>query len=192
MIRHSIFCMFQEQQGLKFHVNRLLGRRCTWNVKRYFQWNGKQIFSNVVCCSCDWRFKDLSVLHYKFNSYVNTWIEHCSKFFISLFQKSANCVVSQFLSPPKVLVLRKKPYRLTYAPISACASLQSDQYIRCLQEKKMLLWLSKMRLVKTVIRLRDRAGWSDSSCDANVRLCVFWRCGSNTVDSRYLELAYLE
>ena len=37
-------------------------------------------------------------------------------------------------------------------------------------------WLSKMCPVKIVIRLRECAGWSESSLDACVRRYVFWRC----------------
>ena len=30
----------------------------TWNIRSYFLWKTmKKIFMNVVCCSCDWRFK---------------------------------------------------------------------------------------------------------------------------------------
>ena len=39
-------------------------------------------------------------------------------------------------------------------------------------------WLSKMRPAKILIRLRECAGWSESSPDAHVQRYVFWRYGS--------------
>ena len=41
---------------------------------------------------------------------------------------------------------------------SACASVQSDQSLRCPHEETLHPWLSKMRPVKILIRLRECAG----------------------------------
>ena len=60
----------------------------------------------------------------------------------------------------------------------ACASAQSDRSLRCPQEETLHPWLSKTRPVKIQIRLRECAGWSESSLGAHVQRYVFWRCGS--------------
>ena len=52
---------------------------------------------------------------------------------------------------------------------SACASAQSDQSLRCSHEETLNPCLSKMRPVKILIRLRESAGWSESSVYAHVR-----------------------
>ena len=43
------FFFFQRKQVLTFHVNHLLGRRFTWNVKTCFLWKMKKKFLNVIC-----------------------------------------------------------------------------------------------------------------------------------------------
>ena len=50
---------------------------------------------------------------------------------------------------------------------------QSD--LRCARKETLHPWLSKMRLVKSLIRLREHAGWSESSLCAHVRRYDFWR-----------------
>ena len=61
------FLIFQRKQVLIFHVNHLPSRRFTWNIKTCFLWKlkktkqKKNIFQNVVWCSCDWRLVTLSV-----------------------------------------------------------------------------------------------------------------------------------
>ena len=57
-----------EKKGLSCHVNRLLGRRVTWNAKPSFIWKiniKKKIFQNVVFCRCDWCFKGYAVYCFK-------------------------------------------------------------------------------------------------------------------------------
>ena len=67
---------------------------------------------------------------------------------------------------------------------SACASAQSDQSLRCAQEETLHLWVFKMRPLKILIRLRECAGWSESSMGARVRRFVSWRCGLSVVAFR--------
>ena len=52
---------------------------------------------------------------------------------------------------------------------SACASSQSDQSLRCPHEETLHPWLSKLRMVKVLIRLRECADWSESSLGAYVQ-----------------------
>ena len=54
-------------------------------------------------------------------------------------------------------------------PNSACASAQSDQRVRCPLEETLHPWLSELRPVKILIRLRSCAVWSESSLGAHVR-----------------------
>ena len=61
---------------------------------------------------------------------------------------------------------------------SACASAQTDKSLRCSHDQTFHPWLSKMRPVKILIRLRECADWSESSLGAHVRRYVFWVCGS--------------
>ena len=61
---------------------------------------------------------------------------------------------------------------------STCASAQSDQSSLCPLDETLHPWLSKMRSVKILIRLRECAGLSKSSLGAHVRRYVFWCCGS--------------
>ena len=56
---------------------------------------------------------------------------------------------------------------------SACASAQSDQNLRGPHEETLQLWLSKMCTVKILIRLRECAGWSESSLGTRGRKYVF-------------------
>ena len=57
-ILKCFFFIFQRKQVLIFYVNCLPSRRFTWYIKTSFLWKiKKKIFQNVVCCSCDWRFK---------------------------------------------------------------------------------------------------------------------------------------
>ena len=50
---------------------------------------------------------------------------------------------------------------------SACACAQSDQNLRCPHEETLHLWLLEMHTVKTMIKLRECAGWSESSLGAH-------------------------
>ena len=61
---------------------------------------------------------------------------------------------------------------------SAYFSGHSDQSLHCPHEQILHPWLLKIRPVKNLIRLRECAGWSESSLEANVRRYVFWRSGS--------------
>ena len=61
---------------------------------------------------------------------------------------------------------------------SACASAQTDQSINCPREETLIPWLSKMRRMNILIRLRECAGWSESSLGAYAQRSVVWRCGS--------------
>ena len=61
----------------------------------------------------------------------------------------------------------------------ACASAQSEKSLRGWHEVTLHPWLSKMRPVKILIRLRECTGWSKSSLSAHVRRYVFWRRGAN-------------
>ena len=63
--------------------------------------------------------------------------------------------------------------------ISACASTQSDQSLRCSYEETSHHWLSKMYPLKILISLRECAGWSESSLGAHTWRYVFWHYGSN-------------
>ena len=56
---------------------------------------------------------------------------------------------------------------------SACSSAQSDQILCYPHEETLHPWLSKMRLVKILIRLRDCASWSGSSLGAFIQRYVF-------------------
>ena len=60
---------------------------------------------------------------------------------------------------------------------SSCASAQSDQSFHCPHEETLHSWLSKMRPVKILIRLRKCAGWSESSLGGHIWKYIFWRCG---------------
>ena len=62
---------------------------------------------------------------------------------------------------------------------SACASAHSDQSICYPHEENLRPWLSKMRPVKILVKLRERASLSESSLGAHVQRYVFWRCGWN-------------
>ena len=57
---------------------------------------------------------------------------------------------------------------------SACASAQSDQSLRCLREDILHPWQSKMRPVEILIRLRECAGWSESSLRAQICECTLF------------------
>ena len=52
-------------------------------------------------------------------------------------------------------------------------------------QKQMHHWISKMCPVKIQGRLRECAGWSESSLVASVRRYVFWRYGSNESEQLY-------
>ena len=65
---------------------------------------------------------------------------------------------------------------------SACASTQLGQNLRTPHEKNLHPWLSKLRQVKILIRLRECAGWSESSLGAHFGSRDFWHCTSSDVD----------
>ena len=53
------FCIFHCKQDLTVHVNHLLGRGLTWNVKSNLHWKIIIIIKkndNVVCCKFAWHF----------------------------------------------------------------------------------------------------------------------------------------
>ena len=50
----------------------------------------------------------------------------------------------------------------------ACASARSDQSLGCPHEETLHPWLSKTRSEKILIRLRECAGWSESSLGAQL------------------------
>ena len=56
---------------------------------------------------------------------------------------------------------------------SGCTTAQSDLNLRCLHEEALRRWLSKMRPVKILIRLRECAVWSESSLCAHVQRYLF-------------------
>ena len=68
--------------------------------------------------------------------------------------------------------------------------MQSDQSLRCPQEEILHTWLSKMRAVKILIRLRESAGWSESSLGAHVQRYVFWRRVLYGFDWRWIRKKY--
>ena len=61
---------------------------------------------------------------------------------------------------------------------SFCASAQSDQSLRWPYEESLHPWLSKVRPVRILIRLRECAGWSESSPGAHVLRYIAGRFGS--------------
>ena len=78
---------------------------------------------------------------------------------------------------------RMKMYLLTWAPnedSSQAAHPRSLIRLRCRQEGTLHHWLSKMCPVKILIRLRECAGWSESSLGAYAQRYVFWRFGSDS------------
>ena len=60
----------------------------------------------------------------------------------------------------------------------------TDRSFRYPHEHK-LHWVPEIRTVKVLIRLRECAGWSESSLGAHVQRCVFLRCGFK-VDILYI------
>ena len=54
-------------------------------------------------------------------------------------------------------------------PKSACESSQSSQSFHCRHEVTLNYWLFKQCLVNSLTRLREYAGWSESSLGAYVR-----------------------
>ena len=73
-------------------------------------------------------------------------------------------------------------YLLTYAPnADSNQSAHPRSLIRVFvvrTQKLCILGYPKRRPVKDLIRLRECAGWSESSLGAHVCTYVFWRCGS--------------
>ena len=49
-----------------------------------------------------------------------------------------------------------------------------NQSLRCQLEETLYPWESKMRWVNILIRLRECAGWSESSLGGHVRRHIFW------------------
>ena len=85
---------------------------------------------------------------------------------------------------------RDKTYLLVCAPNedwSACASAQSNQSLRRADKEILFPWLSKMRIMQVLIRLRKYAGWSESKLCAHIRRNVFWRCDTYTYKVTYRE-----
>ena len=59
-------------------------------------------------------------------------------------------------------------------PLSCAPNMQSDQSLHCPNEETLHPWLSKMCLVKILIRLHEPEGWSESWLSALVCRYVFW------------------
>ena len=81
----------------------------------------------------------------------------------------------------KMWALSDKTYLPTYAAnedSNQRAHPRSLISLRCPHEETLHSWLSKMRPVEILIRLREGAGWSESSLGAHVRKYVLWRWGS--------------
>ena len=53
---------------------------------------------------------------------------------------------------------------------------RSMSRVCCHQEETLHPWLSKLRPVKILIRLRECAVWSESSLGADIQRYVFWCC----------------
>ena len=64
---------------------------------------------------------------------------------------------------------------------SVHASTQSDYSLPCPHEETLHPSLSRMCPVKILIRLRECAGWSESSLGAHIRRYFFCRCDSNGI-----------
>ena len=60
---------------------------------------------------------------------------------------------------------------------SAYASVQFDQSLRCPHEETLHPCLSKTRPMKALIRMRECAGWSESSLGGHIQKYIFWRRG---------------
>ena len=66
----------------------------------------------------------------------------------------------------------------TYLLICALNEGSNQPVHQCLHQETLHPWLSKIRIVKILIRLRERAGWSKSLLGADVRRYLFWRSSS--------------
>ena len=65
---------------------------------------------------------------------------------------------------------------------------RSMSRVCCHQEETLHPWLSKLRPVKILIRLRECAVWSESSLGADIQRYVFWCC--DPYKRRYSENAF--
>ena len=79
-----------------------------------------------------------------------------------------------------------KTHLLTYAPNEDSNNLAHPHTLispRCPLEETLhpCIGYPKMHPVKILIRLRECAGWSESSPGAHIRIYVFWRCCSNNI-----------
>ena len=92
------------------------------------------------------------------------------------------CINSQHLYNKIIRNLRKHTFliRAWRRLKSVFASAQSDQRLRFLHKETLHPWLSKMHPGKILIRLRECAGWSESSLGALVWSYVFCHSCSNT------------
>ena len=73
----------------------------------------------------------------------------------------------------------------------ACASTQFDHCVRCPHEETLHPWFSKMHPVMIQIRLRECAGWSESSLGVHVRRYLSWHCGSITLMIHFRSLRFI-
>ena len=78
---------------------------------------------------------------------------------------------------------RGKTYLLACGPnrdANQPAHVQPDQSLRCLHDETVHPWQAKMRREKILIRLRECAGWSESSLGGHAPRYIVWRWGPIT------------
>ena len=82
-----------------------------------------------------------------------------------------NCML-----PENYWTAKPGTYQLALRPTKT--QISSYQSLRCPHEQLLHPWLSKMRSLKILIKLRVCAGWSNFSLYAHVLRYIFWLCGS--------------
>ena len=99
-------------------------------------------------------------------------------------QRSVQTTCCVGLSGPSVSHMRKGPVFHLMEELYLFESQHEETYLlrsqisfRFLHEKILPFWPSKLWPVKILIRLRECAGWSESSLGAHVQRYVFCRCG---------------
>ena len=73
---------------------------------------------------------------------------------------------------------------------SDCAYAQSDQNHRCSDEETLHPWLYQKHPAMIMIKLRECAGWSESSLDAHIPWYVFY-VAAQLNDEVYKPISYL-